>query len=46
MKNLITKTTIFASKFDGQTIRVALTLGTLIIFSIIAGAPATHGGGN
>ena len=45
MKNLINKTTVFTSKFDSQAIRIALTLSTLIIFSIIAGAPATHGGG-
>jgi hypothetical protein len=45
MKNFINKTTVFTSKLDGQTIRIALTLGTMIIFSIIAGAPATHGGG-
>ena len=45
MKSLIVKTTLFTSKLDSQTIRVALTIGSLVIFSLIAGAPATSGSG-
>jgi hypothetical protein len=45
MKSFINKTTLFTSKFDTQSIRFALTIGSIIIFSLIAGAPVTSGSG-
>ncbi|MBI9048083.1 MAG: hypothetical protein JEZ00_01570 [Anaerolineaceae bacterium] len=46
MKTLINKSILFTSKYDSQTIRIAFTVGSLIIFSLIAGAPVTSGGGS
>ena len=45
MKHLINKTTLFTANLNSQTVRVILTLSSLIIFSLIAGAPF-DGGGN
>jgi hypothetical protein len=44
MKNLINKSVIISSKLDSNTIRVMLTIGSMIIFSLIAGAPLSTSG--
>jgi len=44
MKHLIQKSMLFTTKLDGQTLRTMVFVSSLIIFSLIAGAPFAGGG--
>jgi hypothetical protein len=44
MKKIIRNSVLLTSKFDGQSIRTALFISSLVIFSLIAGAPLIGGG--
>jgi hypothetical protein len=44
MKQFIQKSMLFTAKVDGQTLRTVVFISSLIIFSIIAGAPIAGGG--
>jgi hypothetical protein len=45
MKQIIRKSMLFTAKLDGQLLRTVLFVSSLIIFSLIAGAPFTNGAG-
>lgn len=45
MKNIFRHITLSTSKIDAHTLRTILYVGSLIVFSLIAGAP-NIGGGN
>ena len=44
MKKLFQNTVMSAGKLDSQTLRSLVFVGTLILFSLIAGAPFAGGG--
>lgn len=44
MKQFIQKSMLFTAKVDGQTLRTVVFISSLILFSLIAGAPFTGGG--
>lgn len=44
MNALFDKGKVFFSKFDSQIIRLLVTIGTLIMFVLAAGAPGGLGG--
>jgi hypothetical protein len=45
MKNVIRQTMSATAKIDGHTLRTILFIGSLIVFSLIAGAPNAGSGG-
>jgi hypothetical protein len=44
MKQLIRKSVFFTAKLDGQTLRTIVFVSTMVLFTLIAGAPFTGGG--
>jgi hypothetical protein len=44
MKETIRKSMLFTAKLDGQTLRTIVFIGSLIVFTLIAGAPFSGGG--
>jgi hypothetical protein len=44
MKQIIQKSMLFTAKLDGQTLRTIVFVSSLIVFSLIAGAPFSGGG--
>ena len=45
MKQIIRKSMLFTAKLDGQILRTVVFVGSLIVFTLIAGAPFSGGGG-
>lgn len=44
MKKIATSITLFVSKFDAETVRMIVLIGTLTLFVLAAGAPGAGGG--